>query len=84
MPFEIAPAAFTYFFDCGIIVRGLLAVWRATGEQEFLDAAVATGLSMARDFAGPNGDFHPILALPPRRRSRAIPYAGRAPLPATS
>src|ERR1039458_8605180 len=64
MPFEIAPAAFTYFFDCGIIVRGLLAVWRASGEQEFLDAAVATGESMARDFASPAGDFHPILALP--------------------
>jgi hypothetical protein len=64
MPFEIAPAAFTYFFDCGIVVRGLLAVWRASGEQGFLDAAVATGESMARDFAGPAGDFHPILALP--------------------
>ena len=66
MPFEIAPAAFTYFFDCGIIVRGLLAVWRATGEREFLDAAVATGQSMARDFLSPAGDFHPILALPSR------------------
>lgn len=64
MPFEIAPAAFTYFFDCGIVVRGLLAVWRATGEQSFLDAAVATGDSMMRDFASPAGDFHPILALP--------------------
>jgi hypothetical protein len=64
MPFEIAPATFTYFFDCGIVVRGLLAVWRATGEQSFLDAAVATGDSMARDFASPAGDFHPILALP--------------------
>lgn len=64
MPFEIAPATFTYFFDCGIVVRGLLAVWRATGEQSFLDAAVATGESMARDFSSPAGDFHPILALP--------------------
>jgi hypothetical protein len=64
MPFEIAPAAFTYFFDCGIVVRGLLAVWRATGEQEFLDAAVAAGDSMARDFSSPAGDFHPVLALP--------------------
>ena len=64
MPFEIAPAAFSYFFDCGIVVRGLLAVWRATGEQEFLDAAVATGDSMARDFPSPAGDYHPILALP--------------------
>jgi hypothetical protein len=64
MPFEIAPAAFTYFFDCGIIVRGLLSVWRATGDQEFLDTAVAIGESMARDFSSPAGDFHPILALP--------------------
>lgn len=64
MPFEIAPAAFTYFFDCGIVVRGLLSVWRATGQQEFLDAAVATGQSMARDFSSPSGDFHPVLALP--------------------
>ena len=72
MPFEIEPAAFTYFFDCGIIVRGLLAVWRATGEQEFLDIAVATGESMVRDFAGPAGDFHPILALPAKLRWRAI------------
>jgi hypothetical protein len=64
MPFEIEPAAFSYFFDCGIVVRGLLSVWRATGEQEFLDTAIATGQSMARDFVGPTGDFHPILALP--------------------
>ncbi len=70
MPFEIEPAAFSYFFDCGIVVRGLLAVWRASGQQEFLDLAVAIGESMTRDFAGPAGDFHPILVLP-----------GRSPLP---
>jgi hypothetical protein len=64
MPFEIDPAAHTYFFDCGIIVRGLLSVWRATGEEEFLATAIAAGNSMLRDFAGPGGDFHPILALP--------------------
>ncbi len=64
MPFELAPSAFTYFFDCGIIVRGLLAAWRATAEQEFLDVAVALGQSMAADFASPDGDFHPILSLP--------------------
>jgi len=64
MPFEIEPAAFAYFFDCGIVVRGLLAGWRATGEPEFLDIAVAAGQSMARDFATLAGDFCPILALP--------------------
>lgn len=64
MPFEIDPATHTYFFDCGIIVRGLLAAWRASGEEEFLATAIAAGNSMIRDFAGPDGDFHPILALP--------------------
>jgi hypothetical protein len=66
MPFEIEPAGFTYFFDCGIVVRGLLSVWRVTGQQEFLKLAVRTGESMMRDFASPTGDFHPILALPDR------------------
>jgi hypothetical protein len=66
MPFEVDPAAFTYFFDCGIVVRGLLSVWRATGEPQYLDAAIATGDSMTRDFAGPLGDFHPILTVPSR------------------
>jgi hypothetical protein len=53
----------TYFFDCGIVVRGLLAAWRATAEAEFLEVAVSLGRAMA-DFAGPNGDYHPILTLP--------------------
>jgi hypothetical protein len=64
MPFEMGPAAFTYFFDCGIVARGLLAAWRATSDQEFLDVAVALGRSMAADFASRDGDFHPILSLP--------------------
>jgi hypothetical protein len=64
MPFEIDPAECSYFFDCGIIVRGLLAVWRATKSEEFLATAVQVGNSMVRDFASEAGDFHPILALP--------------------
>jgi len=64
MPFETEPAQFSYFFDCGIIVRGLLAVWRATGEGEFLDCARLIGQSMANDFRAPDGSFHPILSLP--------------------
>jgi len=57
MPFEIDPSLFTYFFDCGIIIRGLLAA------KESDELATAISRSMARDFdAGP--DFHPILRLP--------------------
>jgi hypothetical protein len=63
MPFETDSAALSYFFDCGIVVRGLLSAWRAVRSQEFLDCAVAVGRSMARDFRADNG-WHPILALP--------------------
>jgi hypothetical protein len=64
MPFEIDPPVQTYFFDCGIVVRGLVSVWRATADAEFLDVAAALGQSMIRDFAAADGSFHPILSLP--------------------
>jgi hypothetical protein len=70
LPFELDPPHLAYFFDCGIIVRGLLAVWRATGDDEFLETAVALGESMATDFAAQGGGFHPVISLP-----------GRQPLP---
>ncbi len=71
MPFECqaADSKYSYFFDNGVIVRGLLQVWRATGNEEFLATAVKCGDSMMRDFARGN-NFSPILELP-----------GKAPLP---
>jgi hypothetical protein len=60
-----------YFFDCGIIVRGLLAVWRQTGEERLLAVARAACVGMIADFRA-QGDFHPILTLP-----------GKAPLERT-
>jgi hypothetical protein len=63
MPFETDPPALSYFFDCGIVVRGLLAAWRALNTDEFLDCAVAVGRSMARDFRAADG-WHPVLTLP--------------------
>jgi uncharacterized protein YyaL (SSP411 family) len=63
MPFEVAAPAFSYFFDSGIIVRGLLAVWRTTGEPSLLETAAAIGRHMAADHAADDG-FHPILSLP--------------------
>ena len=63
-PFEYPDTAkLTYFFDCGIIIRGLLAVWRATRDREFLDSSLACGHSMLADFNS-GTDFHPILRLP--------------------
>ena len=64
MPFEVAPDSATYFFDCGIIVRGLLAVWRATGVDQFCESAATVGAAMLRDFRASTGEFHPILSLP--------------------
>jgi hypothetical protein len=67
MPFEVEPEAFSYFFDCGIIARGLLALWRLTCEQELLDIAAAIGESMERDFAREDGGYWPVLSLPDKQ-----------------
>ena len=82
MPFEIEPAAFAYFFDCGIVVRGLLSVWRATGEQEFLDLAVARGRIHAARFRQPDGRFppHPRPARPNARAARSEPLVAHGHL----
>ena len=58
--------AYAYFFDCGIIVRGLLCAWRATADPEFRETAIAGGRAMLADFPG-HGGIHPILALPDKR-----------------
>ena len=70
-PFEHAnngsqPRALAYFFDCGIIVRGLLAAWRVSRDSQLRDTAIAAGRSMAADFRGPRA-IHPILDLPGKR-----------------
>jgi hypothetical protein len=53
-----------YFFDCGIIVRGLLSLWRVIGDGDLLDIASRCGRSMASSFMAGAGEFHPILRLP--------------------
>ncbi len=55
-----------YFFDSGIIVRGLLSAWRATQRGEFLEAALSAGRGMLVHFRGTNA-IHPILTLPNRK-----------------
>lgn len=61
-PFEY-PGNLAYFFDSGIIARGLLTLWRVMPEAEWLDAAVAAGRSMLRHFVH-GGGVHPIVDLP--------------------
>lgn len=67
-PFEHGPGAesMLYFFDCGIIVRGLLCVWKLTGDESLLDRAIACGRAMIRDF-DTGEEIHPILTLPDKR-----------------
>ena len=80
-PFEPTPngeQAYAYFFDCGIIIRGLLAVWRATGDNEFLDKAKETGLAMAYDFLA-DVAVHPILTLPDKQPVDYEPRWSRSP-----
>jgi hypothetical protein len=57
------PESLAYFFDSGIVVRGLLAAWRVFGDTEFLDAAVRCGDGMLVDFRE-REMIHPILTLP--------------------
>ncbi len=53
----------SFFFDCGIIIRGLLAVWHHTKEQRLLDISMLAAHGMLQDFFS-GGDYHPILQLP--------------------
>ncbi len=67
-----------YFFDIGIIVRGLLAVWRATGEEQFRSRAEEAALSLAFDFVG-EGCFHPVISLPEKQPLPHEPRWSRRP-----
>ena len=76
-PFEPA-SPLAYFFDLGIIARGLLAAGRATGEAEFLDRARDAALSLAFDFLG-EGFFHPVIQLPDKQPLPEEPRWSRRP-----
>jgi hypothetical protein len=83
MPFECPEDAspqrgLAYFFDTGIIARGLAALWRVSGEAEFLQAARACARSMANDFRGPAG-YHPVLSLPDKQAVRGDGRWSREP-----
>jgi hypothetical protein len=67
-----------YFFDTGIIIRGLLAAWRCSGEEEFLDRAREAALSLAFDFLG-DSEYHPIVALPDKQPLPHEPRWSRRP-----
>ncbi len=67
-----------YFFDTGIIARGLAAAWRATGDEEFLSRSKEAAMSLAFDFLG-DGVFHPIISLPEKQPLAHEPRWSRSP-----
>jgi hypothetical protein len=76
-PFEPG-SKLSYFFDTGIIVRGLLAAYRMSGEDEFLERAHQAALSLAFDFLG-EGVFHPVIELPEKLPLPHEPKWSRSP-----
>jgi len=89
-PFEFDPSTrthdpHTFFFDCGIIVRGLLSFWRIAREQEILDTAVKCAESMAVDFPIPAGassrheGFYPILRVDSKKPLETAPHWSKGP-----
>ena len=66
MPFEIDPAALSLFLRLRHRrARPALGVARHAAEAEFLDTRRChRAQSWSRDFAAPDGGFHPVLALP--------------------
>lgn len=75
--FEL-PARFTYFFDCGIIIRGLVAVWGETKESRLIEVASEASHGMIRDFRA-GRCYHPILTLPDKRPLAREPRWSREP-----
>jgi hypothetical protein len=77
--FRFEPEApLAYFFDTGIIARGLLAAARATGEAEFHERARDAALSLAFDFLG-EGFFHTVVSLPDKQPLPEEPRWSRQP-----
>jgi hypothetical protein len=81
-PFEPG-SPHAYFFDIGIIARGLRAVWRATGDEAFRTRANEAALSLAFDFMGGDGErlgaFHPVITLPEKQPLEHEPRWSRRP-----
>ena len=76
-PFEYPHPSPAYFFDCGIIARGLTAVWRVTKNPIYLQVAECCARQMSHDFDA-GFDFHPILELPSKTATVRDPRWSRS------
>jgi hypothetical protein len=76
-PFEPASNR-AYFFDIGIIARGLMAVSRVTGDQTLQQRAQEAALSLGFDFLG-DSVFYPVISLPEKDPLPEEPRWSRKP-----
>ncbi len=76
-PFEPG-SSLAYFFDVGIIARGLSAVARAAEDESFRSRAQDAAMSLAFDFLG-DGAFHPVIELPEKQPLDYQPKWSREP-----
>ena len=53
-------ASLAYFFDCGLIVRSLLDLWKATSDRAYLECAEKCGLAMSTKMSVVDGSFFPL------------------------
>ncbi|MGH9557965.1 MAG: hypothetical protein ACRD30_01905 [Bryobacteraceae bacterium] len=67
-----------YFFDIGIVARGLMSAWRLSGDEHFRERAHQAALSLAFDFLG-DGVFHPVISLPGKQPLAYEPRWSRQP-----
>jgi hypothetical protein len=67
-----------YFFDLGIIARGLMAASRITGELAWQNRAHDAALSWAFDFMG-DAQFYPVISLPTKEPLPEEPRWSRKP-----
>lgn len=52
-----------YFFDCGIIIRALLALWHATADPMYLERAERCGAMILERMSRVDGSFFPVVDL---------------------
>lgn len=52
-----------YFFDCGIIIRGLISLWNTTADPMYLERAERCGAMMMTRMSRVDGSFFSVLDL---------------------
>ena len=55
--------ALGYFFDCGIVIRALLALWNTTADPLYLERAESCGGALLDRMSRVDGSFFPVLDL---------------------